>query len=79
MAKEKQQPSERQGAEPEAQPAQKFGNYSTDFMDAKLKDAMGGTLKLTGINNTEFINFLMGYGFLKLKKRIDNLEKELGV
>lgn len=80
MAKEKQQASERQGAEPEVvTTSQKFGNYSQAFMDAKLKDVMCGSLKLTGINNVDFVNFLMGYGFLKLQNRIDKLEKELGL
>lgn len=78
MAKEKE--PIRQAAEPEApQPVMKFGNYSSVFMDSKLSEAMRGELKLTGIDNTTFLNYLMGYGLLKLQNRLDKIEKELGL
>lgn len=78
MAKEKQQ--ERQAAEVEAPLVpEKFGNYATAFMETKLADLLAGNLKLTGINNSEFMTYLTGYGLLKQKRQIDAIKKELGI
>lgn len=78
MAKEKSPEPTRKGADVEPMPTT-FGTYSTVFLESKLGELTRGELKLSGINNQEFSNFIVGFGILKLQRELAEIKKELGL
>lgn len=76
MAKEK----DRKGAETEIDdlPA-KFGGYASAFMREKGVELMRGDLKPTGVKPMDIFIQALAFNDLEAKRRLDRIERELGL